>query len=99
VAVACLFSFVVKNMLKMDTQGWFNNASAIFQLVSTTGIIIAIIVAAPARSTSEFVWTNYYSSVGLEGQNNQAYVLIIGMLTTLYGMSGYEAGSEVAEET
>lgn len=31
--------------------------------------------------------------------NSVYYVLIIGLLTTLYGMSGYEAASQVSEET
>jgi amino acid transporter len=30
---------------------------------------------------------------------NKGYVCIIGILTTLYGMSGYEAGSQASEET
>jgi hypothetical protein len=59
-------------------------------MISTLGIIISIIVAAPERSSSEFVWTSYYNSTGMP---NVAYVCIIGLLTTLYGMSGYEAAS------
>jgi amino acid transporter len=31
--------------------------------------------------------------------DNTYYVMIIGLLTTLYGMSGYEAASQVSEET
>lgn len=89
-AIACMFSFAIKNLAKMDAQGWFNNASAIFQMVTTLGLIIAIIAAAPQRSTSEFVWTGYYNTTGMP---SIYYVLIIGLLTTLYGMSGYEAAS------
>lgn len=96
IAIGCMFSFAIKNIAKMDAQGWFNNASAIFQMVTTLGIIIAIIVAAPQRSTSEFVWTEFYNTTGLD---NKIYVCIIGLLTTLYGMSGYEAASQVSEET
>jgi len=69
-------------------------------LVSTIAIIVGIIAAAPERSSSEFVWTGYYQEVYAKpGYDNRSYVLIIGMLTTLYGMSGYEAGSQVSEET
>ena len=42
-----MLSFAIKNIAKMDTQGWFNNASAIYQGVSTLLIIIAIVSAAP----------------------------------------------------
>lgn len=53
-------------------------------------IIIAIVSAAPERSSSKFVWTGYYNTTGMD---NAYYVCIIGLLTTLYGMSGYEAAS------
>jgi hypothetical protein len=59
-------------------------------MVSTLVIIIAIVVAAPSRSSSEFVWFKYYNTTGYD---NIYYVLVIGILTTLYGMSGYEAAS------
>lgn len=85
-----MFSFAIKNIAKMDAQGWFNNASAIYQMISTLVIIIAIVAAAPERSSSKFVWTGYYNTTGMD---SVAYVCIIGLLTTLYGMSGYEAAS------
>jgi amino acid transporter len=90
IAIGCMFSFAVKNIAKMDAQGWFNNASAIYQMASTLVIIVAIVAAAPERSSSNFVWTSYYNTTGLD---NPAYVCIIGLLTTLYGLSGYEAAS------
>lgn len=90
IAIGCMFSFAIKNIAKMDAQGWFNNGSAIYQMVSTLVIIIAIVAAAPERSSSEFVWTKYYNSTGMP---SAVYVCIIGLLTTLYGMSGYEAAS------
>jgi len=85
-----MFSFAVKNIAKMDAQGWFNNGSAIYQMISTLVIIIAIVAAAPERSNSEFVWASYYNSTGMP---SAVYVCIIGLLTSLYGMSGYEAAS------
>lgn len=65
-------------------------------MVSTLVIIIAIVSAAPERSSSEFVWTKFYNTTGM---NSAVYVCIIGLLTTLYGLSGYEAASQMSEET
>lgn len=96
IAIGCMFSFAIKNIAKMDAQGWFNNASAVYQLSSTLVIIIAIVAAAPERSSSKFVWTGFYNTTGMD---NVGYVVIIGLLTTLYGLSGYEAASQVSEET
>lgn len=65
-------------------------------MLSTLIIIIAIVWVAPTRSSSTFVWTGYYNTTGMD---NVGYVCLIGLLTTLYGMSGYEAASQVSEET
>jgi len=65
-------------------------------MISTFILILAIVIAAPERSSSEFVWTKYYNSTGMP---SAVYVCIIGILTTLYGMSGYEAASQMSEET
>ena len=96
IAIGCMLSFAIKNIAKMDAQGWFNNASAIYQMVSVFVIIIAIVAAAPERSSSTFVWQGYNNTTGMD---NAGYVCIIGLLTTLYGMSGYEAASQMSEET
>jgi len=65
-------------------------------MVSVLILIIVIVACAPELSSSEFVWTSFNNTTGM---NNTGYVLIIGLLTTLYGMSGYEAASQVSEET
>lgn len=57
---------------------------------------MAILAAAPERSSSEFVWFSYYNTTGMP---NVGYVCLIGMLTSLYGMSGYESASQMSEET
>jgi hypothetical protein len=59
-------------------------------MVSTLVIIIAIVSAAPERSSSVFVWTKFHNTTGMP---SVIYVCIIGLLTTLYGLSGYEAAS------
>jgi hypothetical protein len=63
--------------------------NAVYQLMDTK-VATAIVAAAPERSSSEFVWTKYYNSTGMP---STVYVCIIGLLTSLYGMSGYEAAS------
>jgi len=62
-------------------------------------VIIIVILAAPAneRSSGSFVFGSYYNGTGLEG--NDGYVALIGLLTTLFAFSGYEAGGHMAEET
>lgn len=73
-----------------------NNASAVFQLLSTLLIVLALMFFSLSLSTSEFVWTKYNNETKIE---STPYVCIIGVLTSLYGFSGYEGGAHMAEET
>lgn len=85
-----------KNVMRVDHQGWFNNASAIYQVVSTIVIIITLLVASPKLSSSEFVWTEYNNETGMP---NVFYVSCLGLLMCLFSSSGYEGGAHMAEET
>jgi len=62
-------------------------------------LIIVIIVASARdqRASPEFVFTEFYNGTGFEGAN--VYVLFLGLLTTLFAFSGYDAGGHIAEET
>lgn len=83
-------------MMRVDHQGWFNNASAIYQLTSTLIIIITLLVASPTLSSSSFVWTEYNNETGMP---NKFYVCCLGLLMCLFSSSGYEGGAHMAEET
>ena len=82
--------------MRVDHQGWFNNASAIYQLGSTVVIIASILIASPYLSSSSFVFTQYNNETGMP---NSLYVSCIGLLMCLFSFSGYEGGAHMAEET
>ena len=46
--------------------------------------------------TKSEVWTKFHNTTGMP---SVVYVCIIALLTTLYGLSGYEAASQMSEET
>jgi amino acid transporter len=83
-------------MMRVDHQGWFNNASAIYQLISTAAIIATLLIVSPKLSSSEFVWTQYNNETGMP---SPIYVSCIGLLMCLFSFSGYEGGAHMAEET
>lgn len=85
-----------KNVMRVDHQGWFNNASAIYQLLSTVLIIGSLLIASPSLSTSEFVWTRFNNETHIP---STAYVSCIGLLMCLFSFAGYEGGAHMAEET
>lgn len=47
-------------------------------------------------SSSEFVFARFNNDTGFE---NAGYVAVLGLLSSLYGFSGYEGGATMAEET
>ncbi|CAF4055946.1 unnamed protein product [Rotaria sordida] len=50
---------------------------------------------APQRATAKDVFTSVYNGTGFPF----AYVCCIGILSTIFSFSGYEAGAHMAEET
>lgn len=82
--------------MRVDHQGWFNNASATYQIVSTAIIIACILIASPELSSTSFVFTDYNNDTGMP---NVLYVCCIGLLMCLFSFSGYEGGAHMAEET
>lgn len=83
-------------MLKIQYIGFLNNFSAIYQVLSSLVIIIVVLVNAK-KSNAVYVFTDYENGTGYAG--NMGYVLLIGLLSTLFTFSGYEAGGHIAEET
>ena len=86
-------------MMRVDHQGWFNNTSAIYQMVSTVVIIAAILISSQQLATSSFVWTTYNNETGLDTPNSTLYICCIGLLSCLFSFAGYEGGAHMAEET
>lgn len=47
-------------------------------------------------SSHEFVWTKFNNETGF---SSSIYVCMIGILMSMFGISGYESGATMAEET
>lgn len=86
IGIAIAFLWAILNILRIDQQGWLNNAAAIFQMGSVLSIIIVILVMAPQRATAYDVFISTYDGSGFP----LGYVYCIGILSTLFSFSGYE---------
>ncbi|CAF4270637.1 unnamed protein product, partial [Adineta steineri] len=95
ISIAITFVWTLINTLRIDKQGWINNIAAFFQISSVIIIVIILLVMAPERATATDVFTSTYDSTGF----SFGYVYCIGILSTLFIFSGYEAGAHLAEET
>jgi choline transport protein len=65
-------------------------------VVSTAIIAFAIIASVTTFSSSSFVFFEFNNQSGFE---SPVYTSMIGILTALYGFSGYDSGATLAEET
>ncbi|CAF3540844.1 unnamed protein product [Rotaria sp. Silwood1] len=95
IGIGITFVWAALNALRVDQQGWLNNLAAVLQIGSTISIVIVLLVMAPTRATAHQVFTSTYNSTGFPF----AYVCLIGILSTLFSFSGYEAGAHLSEET
>jgi amino acid transporter len=90
--------WALQNAMKIDQMGWLNNVASFFQIGSTFGIVIALFASCgshiPDRISQVFTASN--NSTGFD---SFFYVCMIGILSTLFSFSGYEAGAHMAEET
>ena len=97
VSIGILFVWSILNFFRVDRIGWINNTAAVFQIVSIVGIAVWVLVATPHWQSASFVFVDgYYNGTGFD---NSIIILVIGMLTTLFSFSGYEASAHMAEET
>eukprot|EP00347_Sterkiella_histriomuscorum_P009672 403340314 len=96
VSIIILAMWGIKNRMRIDNQGWFNNTSALYQLISTIFVVFVIFLVSPKLSSSEFVFTKFNNDTGF---SNVYFVSVLGLLMSMYGFSGYEGGAHLAEET
>jgi amino acid transporter len=95
-SLVILVIWSIKNRLRIDHQGWFNNFSAIYQVLSTVLVVAVIFIYSPNLSSHDFVFTRFHNETGY---TSTSYVSLLGLLMSLYGFSGYEGGATMAEET
>lgn len=85
--------------MKLDQQGWFSNFSAVYQFLSTVLMIGLVVYVSPTLSDNEFVFAKYNNDTGFTGEGYVYYICLMGVLMSLYGLSGYESGAALSEET
>ncbi len=96
VSIVILFIWALKNVINIEYQGVINNISAVIQLFTTFSIVIILFVFSHQLSSPKFVFAHYTNETGFK---SNTYVIMISILTSLYGFSGYEGGAHMAEET
>lgn len=61
-----------------------------------------VIIVSPSLSDHSFVFFTYNNDTGFNDDNSSTtavYITMVGVLMSLYGISGYEGGATMSEET
>lgn len=96
VSIAIIFVWSLCNIFRVDQVGFLNNWAA-FSQCAVILILLCAVLAVPSRlATTEYVFTTYYNATGF---NNKSYVVCLGLLTSIFSFTGYEASAHMAEET
>ena len=88
--------WAILNTLRIDHVGWLGNFSSVLQVATFIMFAAALLLFCPSYNSSSFVFFNYYNGTGYE---NRAYVLVISILTTVWGFAGIDANAHMAEES
>ena len=96
ISILILAVWSVLNVMRVNQQGYINNFATVFQILSCVVIVIALLASSNEHASAKFVFSTFNSDIGIE---NNGYVTLVGLLTTLFTFVGYEAGGHVAEET
>jgi len=67
-------------------------------VTSTITIVLCILISPHETNTNEFVWFSTKNGTGF-ADSHFGYVALLGLLTSAFSFSGYEAGAHMAEET
>jgi len=84
------------NVIRIDKLGIYNVFAAFFMMISSFVMVVTSLSLAPSLNTGAFVFGQANNDTGFA---NFGYVCLIGLLTSLFSFSGYEAGAHMAEET
>ncbi|KAI8908892.1 amino acid/polyamine transporter I [Gorgonomyces haynaldii] len=99
VAIGFNAIFAIVNTIRVDYQGLVQNAAALWQILSTLAILVALAVTCPTKSMTGKTVDVFFGTYNNTGFDNMSYVSLIGLLFSLYSFTGYEASGHLGEET
>ncbi|KAI1793757.1 APC amino acid permease [Ganoderma leucocontextum] len=92
------------NTFGMHLLKYINDVSVWWHAIGTTVVVITVAVAAPTHQSAKFVFATFIDNTGVDGVGwservSHAYVVVIGILTAQYTLSGFDGSAHMTEET
>jgi amino acid transporter len=96
VSIGALFIWSLLSCIRVDGVGWVNNFAAFVQIFTTLFILFCLFILTPQLNSADFVFFSYYNATGF---TDNSYVVVISIMFSIFGVTGYDTSSHVAEET
>ncbi|CAN6604128.1 GABA-specific permease [Trichomonascus vanleenenianus] len=102
---AILVSHGLVNTFGVRALKYFNNSSIILHSLGISALAIAVLAKAPTHQPASFVFGKFVDATGPDGglgwsvRASPAYVAVIGILTSQYTITGFDASAHMSEET
>jgi amino acid transporter len=100
-SIGVLGVWTLINLRRIDEIGWINNAAAIFQL-SASFVMLVVLLGATTQYAALDFFTQPSANVSAStsaAASPAALKVLTALLCALFGLSGYDSGSQTAAET
>ncbi|KAI8074555.1 amino acid/polyamine transporter I [Gongronella butleri] len=94
--IGVCFTHGVANSLGPKVMKYINAFSTVWQVIAPTVILITVLAKAPTHQSGTFVFTYFNNGTGWA---SQGWVILTGLLTSQFTMTGYDSSAHLAEET
>ncbi|KAI8824007.1 APC amino acid permease [Fimicolochytrium jonesii] len=100
VCAAILIVHGLLNTFAVKLVNQLNYVSVWWHILGTITIVAVILALAPTHQSATYVFTTYRDATGGWGDvAGRGYVILIGLLTAQFTMTGYDASAHMTEET
>ncbi|KAJ3006844.1 hypothetical protein HKX48_009451 [Thoreauomyces humboldtii] len=88
------------NTFAIKIVNFLNYVSVWWHIIGVAVIVISILVKAPSHQSASYVFTQFRDGTGGWGAvAGNGYVVLIGLLTAQFTMTGFDASAHLTEET
>ncbi|KAJ3232926.1 hypothetical protein HDU81_002613 [Chytriomyces hyalinus] len=94
--ISIAFSIGLANSMGPKVMYYIMTVSTVWQVITPFLIVLAVLVKAPVKQSATFVFTEFKNETGIE---SVPWVVLVGLLTSQFTMTGYDASAHMTEET
>ncbi|KAJ3409247.1 hypothetical protein CcCBS67573_g06973 [Chytriomyces confervae] len=94
--ISLALSIGFANSLGPKVMNYIMLVSTVWQVVTPFLLVVVVLAKAPIKQTPSFVFTEFKNGTGIE---SIPWVVLVGLLTSQFTFTGYDASAHMTEET